>query len=38
MNSLIEYMDWAKEDVGFYALHQANEFMVNYVRKTKSCC
>ena len=26
-------MDWAKEDVGFYALHQANEFMVNYVRK-----
>ena len=33
VNSLIEYMDWAKEDVGFYALHQANEFMVNYVRK-----
>ena len=26
MNSLIEYMDWVKEDVGFYALHQANEF------------
>ena len=33
VNSLIEYMDWVKEDVGFYALHQANEFMVNYVRK-----
>lgn len=33
INSLIEQMNWAKEDVGFYALHQANEFMVNYVRK-----
>lgn len=33
INSLIEQMGWAKEDVGFYALHQANEFMVNYVRK-----
>lgn len=33
VNSLIEDMDWNKEDVGFYGLHQANEFMVNYVRK-----
>lgn len=33
INTLIEYMDWAKEDVSFYALHQANEFMVSYVRK-----
>lgn len=33
INSLIEDMGWQKEDVGFYALHQANEFMVNYVRK-----
>ena len=33
VNSLIENMGWNKEDVGFYGLHQANEFMVNYVRK-----
>ena len=26
-------MGWTKEEVGLYALHQANEFMVNYVRK-----
>ena len=33
INALIEEMKWSKDDVGFYALHQANEFMVNYVRK-----
>ena len=33
INTLIENMNWQKEDVGFYGLHQANEFMVNYVRK-----
>ena len=33
VNALIEDMGWNKEDVGFYGLHQANEFMVNYVRK-----
>lgn len=33
INTLIEEMDWQKEEVGFYGLHQANEFMVNYVRK-----
>ena len=33
VNSLIEDMAWNKEDVGFYGMHQANEFMVNYVRK-----
>lgn len=33
INTLIDYMEWKKEDVGFYALHQANEFMVNYIRK-----
>lgn len=33
VNTLIEEMQWNKEDIGFYALHQANEFMVNYVRK-----
>lgn len=33
INSLIEEMGWLKDNVGFYGLHQANEFMVNYVRK-----
>lgn len=33
INALIEDMGWQKEDVGFYGLHQANKFMVNYVRK-----
>ena len=33
VNALIEDMGWNKEEVGFYGLHQANEFMVNYVRK-----
>ena len=33
INTLIEDMGWQKDDVGFYGLHQANEFMVNYVRK-----
>jgi 3-oxoacyl-[acyl-carrier-protein] synthase-3 len=26
-------MQWNKDEVGFYALHQANAFMVNYIRK-----
>ena len=33
VNTLIEDMQWQKEDVGFYGLHQANDFMLNYVRK-----
>lgn len=33
INGLVEDMGWVKEDVGMYALHQANVFMVNYVRK-----
>lgn len=33
INALIEHMNWDKEEIGFYALHQANEFMVSYVRK-----
>lgn len=33
VNALIDDMAWNKEEVGFYGLHQANEFMVNYVRK-----
>ncbi len=33
INTLIEDMGWQKEDVGLFALHQANEFMVNCIRK-----
>ncbi len=33
VNALIENMAWNKDDVGFYGLHQANEFIVNYIRK-----
>lgn len=30
---LIENMRWQKEDINMFALHQANDFMVNYIRK-----
>lgn len=30
---LLQEMGWAKESVGLFALHQANAFMVNYIRK-----
>jgi 3-oxoacyl-[acyl-carrier-protein] synthase-3 len=33
VNMLIDDMGWKKEAVGLFALHQANEFMVNYIRK-----
>jgi len=33
INELIEIMNWNKEDIGFYGLHQANVFMVDYIRK-----
>lgn len=33
INSIIEQMGWLKEDVGLYALHQANKFMVDYIGK-----
>ena len=33
INSIIEQMCWNKEDVGLYALHQANKFMVDYIGK-----
>lgn len=33
INMMLEYMQWEKDTVGFFALHQANVFMVNYVRK-----
>lgn len=33
VNNLIAQMDWVKEEVGLFALHQANKFMVNCMRK-----
>lgn len=30
---MLETMQWEKDSVGLFALHQANVFMVNYVRK-----
>ncbi|MEZ7885590.1 MAG: ketoacyl-ACP synthase III [Bacteroidales bacterium] len=33
INELIEFMSWDKQDVNKYILHQANNFMVDYVRK-----
>ncbi len=32
-NELISEMAWEKEEVDFFALHQANKFMVNSIRK-----
>lgn len=33
INDLIKYFSWEKDDVKKYFLHQANNFMVDYVRK-----
>ena len=33
INETIQLMDWKKEDVNMYLLHQANDFMVGYIRK-----
>lgn len=33
INKLIDQMSWQKDDVGLFALHQANTFMVEHVRK-----
>ncbi len=33
INTVIESMNWTKEEVGILALHQANDYMVNYIRK-----
>ena len=33
INELIEFMNWNKTDVKQYFLHQANTFMLDYVRK-----
>lgn len=33
INSIIDRMGWNKEEVGLFALHQANKFMVDYIGK-----
>lgn len=33
IQGILELMRWNKEDVSLFALHQANNFMVNYIRK-----
>lgn len=33
INSVIDLVDWDKDDIDLFALHQANSFMVNYIRK-----
>lgn len=33
VDRLLEAMQWNKEEVGLFCLHQANKFMVDYVRK-----
>lgn len=33
IDSVIELMNWNKGEINLYALHQANAFMVNYIRK-----
>ncbi len=33
INELLSQVGWKKEEVGTYALHQANKFMLDYLRK-----
>jgi 3-oxoacyl-[acyl-carrier-protein] synthase-3 len=33
INELLDLMKWQKDEVGLFALHQANEFMVRYIGK-----
>ena len=33
ISAIIKQMGWLKEDIGLYALHQANKFMVDYIGK-----
>lgn len=33
IDQLLGLMNWEKDSIGIFALHQANNFMVNYVRK-----
>ncbi len=33
INTLLQYMKWDKDEVNFYALHQATRFTLSYLRK-----
>ena len=33
INTLLQYMKWDKDEVNFYALHQATRFTISYLRK-----
>jgi 3-oxoacyl-[acyl-carrier-protein] synthase III len=33
LDNIINFSGWTKEEVGFYGLHQANKFLVEYVSK-----
>lgn len=33
VRTLLEFVGWDKDEVGLYALHQANKFMVNFIGK-----
>ena len=33
INTLLQYMKWDKDDVNFFALHQATRFTLSYLRK-----
>ncbi|MFS0822753.1 ketoacyl-ACP synthase III [Bacillus sp. 1P02SD] len=33
VDELLEYVNWNKNDVGIFALHQANKFMLEYLRR-----
>jgi 3-oxoacyl-[acyl-carrier-protein] synthase-3 len=33
ISNVLSQMNWAKEEIGIFALHQANQFMVDYLRK-----
>lgn len=33
IKALLEHMNWGIDDVGLFALHQANEFMVSFIQK-----
>jgi len=33
VDEVLELADWKKEDIGIFAMHQANKFIVDYIRK-----
>lgn len=33
IQGLLDYIDWGKSEIDMFALHQANRFIINYIRK-----